>query len=164
MKNLKVKTIALIAAIGLISYSSMAQQIGKDVPPAIVKEFSTKYPGVQLNSWKAKDNAYIASFIMNSKAYKASYSADGTWLNTERTIRHISSLPEGVKSYLKNGYFASWHIDNMERVRTPMQNMYEVEVDNNSGNQMVYENAGSVEDKMLCFNDNGKLIKTINNN
>ena len=43
-----------------------------------------------------------------------------------------------------------------------MQNMYEVEVDNNSGNQMVYENAGSVEDKMLCFNDDGKLIKTIN--
>ncbi len=163
MKNL-VKTIVLIAAIGLISYGTMAQQSGKNVPLAVVKEFSAKYPGVQLNSWKAKDNAYIASFIMNNKSYKASYSADGTWVNTERTIRHISSLPAGAKSYLKNGYFASWHIDNMERVLTPVQNMYEVEVDNNNGNQIAYENAGSVEDKMLCFNDDGKLIKTINNN
>jgi hypothetical protein len=162
MKNLKVKTIVLIAAIGLISYSAMAQQTDKNVPPAVIKEFSAKYPGVQLKSWKAKDKAYIASFIMNNKVYEASYSGDGTWINTERNIRHISSLPFGAKSYLKTGSYASWHIDNMERVRTPMQNMYEVEVDNNSGNQMVYENAGSVEDKMLCFNDDGKLIKTIN--
>jgi hypothetical protein len=162
MKTLKVKTIVLIAAIGLISYGAMAQQTGKDVPPAVVKEFSTKYPAAQLKSWKAKDNAYIASFVMDNKVYEATYSGDGAWINTERTIRHISSLPEGAKLYLKNGYFASWHIDNMERVRTPMQNMYEVEVDNNSGNQMVYENAGSVEDKMLCFNDEGRLIKTIN--
>jgi len=68
MKNLKVKTIVLIAAIGLISYSTMAQQPGKDVPPAVVKEFSTKYPGVQLKSWKAKDKAYIASFVMRIKS------------------------------------------------------------------------------------------------
>ena len=163
MKNLKV-TVILIAAMGIISYSAMAQKADNNVPQAVLTAFSAKYPQAQLKSWKTKHNTCTASFVINNKNYKAAYSTDGNWLNTVRNIRHTSSLPSEVSLYLKKGSYASWHIDDMERVRTPLQNMYQVEVDNNSGNKMIYEGGGSFEDKVLCFNDHGKLIKTVDNN
>jgi hypothetical protein len=161
MKNLKIKTIILIVAMGMISYGTMAQKSKKDVPQAVLTAFSAKYPQVQLKGWKTKDKMYIASFVMDSKKYKASYSYDGNWLNTVRNIRHTTSLPDQARLYLKKSSYASWHIDNMQKLTTPAQNIYQVEVDNASGNRMVYEDAISFEDKMLCFNDKGELIKTI---
>jgi len=161
MKNLKVKTIIIIAAMGMISYNTMAQKSNNDVPQAVLAAFSAKYPQVQLKGWKTKDKMYIASFVMDSKKYKASYSDNGDWLNTVRNIRHTSSLPDQARIYLKKSSYASWHIDNMQKLATPLQNMYQVEVDNASGNKILYEDAVSFEDKMLCFNDNGELIKTI---
>ena len=161
MKNLKIKTIILIMVMGMISYSTMAQKFNNDVPQAVLTSFSAKYPQVQLKGWKTKDKMYIASFVMNNKKYKASYSDDGNWLNTVRNIRHTSSLPDQARLYLKKSNYASWHIDNMQKLASPVQNIYQVEVDNASGNRMVYADAISFEDKMLCFNDKGELIKTI---
>jgi hypothetical protein len=161
MKNLKIKTIILIVAMGMISYNTMAQKSYNDVPQAVLTSFAAKYPQVQLKGWKTKDKMYIASFVMDSKKYKASYSDDGNWLNTVRNIRHTTSLPDQARLYLKKSSYASWHIDNMQKLATPAQNIYQVEVDNASGNRMVYADAISFEDKMLCFNDKGELIKTI---
>jgi hypothetical protein len=151
MKNLRVKTIILIAAIGLISYSAMAQKAYNNVPQAVLTAFSAKYPQAQLKGWKTKDNTCIAKFVMNNKKYKASYSNDGNWLNTVRNIRHTSSLPDQARLYLKKSSYASWHIDNMQKLATPIQNMYQVEVDNASGNKILYEDAVSFEDKMLAL-------------
>lgn len=163
MKSLKIKACILIAAIGMITYSAMAQNTYNKVPQAVLAAFSAKYPGVQLKKWKTNHNTSTAVFVMNNKKYQASYSNDGGWLNTVRNIKHTSGLPVEAMLYLKKGNYASWHIDNMERLRTPSQNIYQVEIDNASGNKMLYEDAGSFEDKLLSFNDNGKLIKATDN-
>jgi hypothetical protein len=163
MKSLKIKAIILVATIGMITYSAMAQNPNNNVPQAVLTAFSAKYPDVQLKKWKTNHSTSIALFVMNNKKYQASYSNNGEWLNTVRNIKHTSSLPVQAMLYLKKGNYASWHIDNMERLRTPSQNIYQVEVDNASGNKMLYEDAGSFEDKLLSFNDNGQLIKAIDN-
>jgi hypothetical protein len=161
MKSLK--TVILIAVTGMLSYSAMAQKGANVVPQAVQTAFAAKYPVAQIKKWKTKNNTSTAIFVMDNKKYTAQYSNNGDWLVTERTIKHSSNLPANIRTYLKKSSYASWYIDDMERVRTPMRNMYQVEVDNNSGNKMIYEGVGSFEDKKLCFNDEGRLIETINN-
>jgi hypothetical protein len=164
MKNVQVKTIILIAAMWIISYNTMAQKATDMVPQAVIASFSAQYPQAQVKDWKIKNNDYIASFILNNRKSQAFYSPDGAWLNTEITIRHTRSLPMDVRLSLKKGNYASWYIDEIKNVKTPSHNMYLVQVDNNSGNKMVYEDAGSVDNRTLYFNDNGTLIKAVSNN
>jgi hypothetical protein len=59
--------------------------------------------------------------------------------------------------YLKNSKYASWHIDNLAKVQTPMHNVYMVQLDNHSGNTS-YENIGSDETENLYFNSKGDLV------
>jgi len=156
----KLIIIVLVAAMGAISFHTEAQN-SKNVPQALAAAFTAKYPEAQLKRWKNDHNIYSAVFLMNNKKYQASFADNGTWIKTARNIRHISNLPAEVRSFLKTNGYASWHIDNMTRLRTPVQNTYQVEVDNASGNvKWIYEDAGSLEDKMLSFNDQGKLLKT----
>ncbi len=164
MKNVQIKTIILIAAMWIISYNTMAQKAIDMVPQAVIASFSAQYPQVQVKRWETKNNDYIASFILNKRKCNAFYSPEGAWLNTEITIRHTRSLPVDVRLSLKNGHYASWYVDEIQNVKTPSKNMYLVQVDNNSGNKMVYEDAGSVDNRTLYFNDNGTLIKTVGNN
>jgi len=163
MKNLKVQTVILIVVMGLISYNTMAQKATKMVPQAVLIAFSVKYPQEELKNWKTKNNVYIASFAMADKKYRASFSNDGSWLSTETKIRKKANLPSQVQAYLKKSDYASWYIEKMEKVQTPLQNMYQVQIDNNSGNPTSYSNAGALENKMLCFNREGKLLKIVNN-
>ena len=163
MKCSKIKVIILVVAMGMSTYSTMAQNLNNNIPQAVLTAFSAKYPQVQLKKWKTKHNTSTALFIMNNKKYRALYSNEGIWLNTIRNIKHTSSLPAQAMLYLKKGNYASWHIDNMELLSTPSQNIYQVEVDNASGNKMLYENGGSFVDKLLCFNNEGELIKATDN-
>jgi hypothetical protein len=98
---------------------------------------------------------------MKDKKYMASYAPDGAWLNTGRSLRHKSSLPPSAQSFLKTGTYASWHIDDMEKLHKPGMDWYEVYVDNNSGNTTAYENGGSVSTKKLCFDLSGKLTGVV---
>jgi hypothetical protein len=164
MKNLMIKAIILIATMGIYSYDSLAQKAIVTLPQAVLTSFTAKYPQAQVKSWKMKGDISTASFAMDNKKYKAAFYDNGNWINTVRNIRHTSSLPNQVRLYLKGSRYASWHIDDMKRLRTPAQNMYEVEVDNNSGNKIAYEGGGSIEDQMLYFDDSGKLIKVAANN
>jgi len=157
MKNI-IKKISLIVAIGLISLHVFGQR-NKDVPQAVVNTFSSKYPQAYVKKWKSTNDAYMVYFNNNNKKYIASWSKTGEWIKTERDISNQSDLPAELQSYLKTGQYASWHIDDMMRVRTPQQNMYVIKVDNHSGSPFDYEDTGSAENRMLSFNDSGKLLK-----
>jgi len=49
MKNRIVKTIVLVSVMGLMSYSSMAQN---KEPLAVSNAFSARYPSAKLKGWK----------------------------------------------------------------------------------------------------------------
>ncbi|HZY39433.1 MAG TPA: PepSY-like domain-containing protein [Mucilaginibacter sp.] len=159
MKNI-LKSTFLAAAAGMIAFSAIAQK-KNDVPQAVLTAFSTKYPQAQVKKWKPSGDTYLARFTNDNKKYQASYSKTGEWISTEREIDRPSGLPTELQSFLKTSTYASWHIDDMKRVRTPMQNMYVIKLDNHSGSPFDYEDMGSAENKSLSFNDNGKLIKVV---
>lgn len=157
MKNM-IRNISLFVALGLMSVTALAQN-PYNIPQNVAAALSSKYPNAQVKKWRSSKGTYIAFFTNDNKKYKATYSGDGAWINTERDIRHESALPENLQSFLKTGTYASWHIDAMRRVRTPQANLYEVVLDNHSGSPSEYTGGGSAIDKELCFDDNGTLIK-----
>lgn len=160
--NLKIKTIVLIAAMGIISYPVIAQKM-TSVPQSAIDDFSSKYNQAQLKNWKTENNEYIASFVMNNRKWQAYYDNNGHWVETERTIRHIKNLASDIRKSLRNSQFASYHIDEVRLIQTPSKTIYSLEVDNNSGNKMLYDNIGSFDDELLYFSPKGELIKTVNN-
>jgi hypothetical protein len=160
MKTLK--TIILIAAMGMISYHTMAQK-ANTIPQSVTADFSSKYPGIQVKKWNTENNQYVASFKMNGRRCQAFFTVNGNWLNTEIEMRHLKNLSPDIRTSLRNSRYASYHIDNVERLRTPHEEMYIVEVDNNSGNKMLYDNIGSFDDQLLYFTHSGRLIKSVNN-
>lgn len=156
MKNQIVKTIVFVLVMGFMSYSSMAQNKNKE-PMAVSNAFSAKYPAAKLKNWKMRNDTCIAMFNMDKRHYRAFYTTNGTWIKTERNVKHLSTLPMPTQVYLKHSKYASWHIDNLAKVQTPMHNIYMVQLDNHSGNTS-YENVGSDETENLYFNSKGDLV------
>ncbi len=154
MKNRIVKTIVLVSVMGFMSYSSMAQS---KESMTVANAFSAKYPSAKLKDWKMKNDTCIAMFNMDKRHYQAYYTTGGTWIKTERNVKHLSTLPMPAQQYLKNSKYASWHVDNLAKVQTPMHNIYMVQLDNHSGNTS-YENIGSDETENLYFNSKGDLV------
>lgn len=153
--------IIFIAAIGLVSCSVQAQKRADNVPQPVVTAFSATYPGAKLKNWKINKDTFIASFKLADKKYQAYYSKNGDWIQSEQKIRNKTSLPQGAQLFLKTGKYASWHIDNLQNVSSPSNSLFLVSIDNNSGNPVSYSDNGSVENKILYFDDSGKLIKVI---
>jgi hypothetical protein len=164
MKTSRIKIIVLIAAIGMISYHAMAQQ-AMNVPQAVQTAFTAQYPQGHLKNWKMDKSGYVASFKLNKRECKATYANDGNWLSTETTFRHVTKhVSPDMKFALRNSRYASYHIDLVQDLQTPSKNLYLLQVDNNSGNQAAYENAGSVDDETLYFSRNGRLLRSVSSN
>jgi hypothetical protein len=155
MKTLIAKTIVLCSAIGLITCSAMAQSTQ---PMPVTNAFASRFPSAQVKEWKMRGDTSIAMFNMNNRHYKAYYTSDGTWLRTERNVKHLTTFPMMAQSYLKNSKFASWHIDNLAMVTTPRRSLYMVSLDNHSGNTS-YESNGNDITQDIYFTSSGRLVK-----
>jgi len=156
MKNI-IKTIMLVAVMGLISFNTFAQKTD-GVPQNVLAAFAAKYPGAQVKNWKEKKGISTVKFTMDGKKYQATYSQEGNWLMTERTLRHISSLPQDVRLFLKTNGYASWNVDDMKKIHLPGQDEFRLHVDNHSGSPFRYNDAVSADDRMLSFDVRGKLL------
>lgn len=90
MKKYIVVLILAIAA----SLSAICQSL--KTPPAIKNAFDTKFPNATNVKW-GKENAkeYEAEFKLNNTATSANFGLDGSWVETETTIR-TSDLPTAV--------------------------------------------------------------------
>jgi hypothetical protein len=160
MKTSKLKSLVLVAAMGMVSYGAMAQKT-VSVPSNVSTAFSTQYPQANLKNWTMDHDQYVASFKYNKRDWRAYYSADANWLSSERDIKHMKTLPYDVRHSLRTGKFAAYHVDQIARVQTPARNMYKIRVDNNNGQQTAYENAGSIDNETLYYSERGRLIKTV---
>ncbi|MBS1533043.1 MAG: PepSY-like domain-containing protein [Bacteroidetes bacterium] len=160
MKTLK--SLILAAAMGMISYQAIAQRSDR-IPLSVTTDFASKYPGVKVRNWEAGNDQYVASFRLNGRQCEAYYAKDGAWRSTEVIMRHLKNLSPDIRKALRDSKYASYHIDGVKRLHMPNSEMFIVEVDNNSGNKMIYDNLGSFDDQLLYFTVNGKLVKTVNN-
>jgi hypothetical protein len=156
MKTLK--AVVLIALFGLFSLDSLAQFI--TVPPAVKANFASKYPQAHVKNWGKDHNEFVAAYKLNNKRCHAFFAQNGVWLSTETDIR-IKDLDPAIKTYLKDSKYASYHIDRVEDVDSPGSPLYLVEVDNNSGNKVMYDNLGSFDDELLYFDHTGQFVKEV---
>lgn len=77
--------------------------------PAVVQtNFEKMYPGENDPDWSVDKNGnYEAHFKKDGERYRADYRPDGTWVETESSIKK-SDLPKAVKKVLKySSYLAS---------------------------------------------------------
>lgn len=156
--------IVLLLLLGGISRIAIAQKV-RNLPRAILTDFSAKYPQAHLKHWKLENNQYIASFVMDKRECEATYSNNGTWVSTEITFRHVlRHLTPEIRTSLRNSSYASYHIDEVKNLKMPSRDIYLLTIDNNSGNMSAYENAGSVDMETLYFSHNGRLIKSMADN
>lgn len=161
MKTLR--SVMLLTALSVIAYYTQAQDIYRNIPSPATNNFSAKYPGVAVKNWKKDAGGYEALFKMNKEKCTAYYDPSGNWLRTETSIP-LSKVPVDIRYALRQSNFASYHIDNVRNVHTPVTDMYRLEVDNNGGNPVSYTDFGSMDDQLLYFSPSGHLLKTKNNN
>jgi len=84
-----------------ISCNSVAQE---EVPESVRKNFQEKYPGENDPDWRLdKNNNFESHFKIDGIKYRADFSPDGHWIETETNIKK-KNLPKPIKKILKKKY------------------------------------------------------------
>ncbi|MEJ1222706.1 PepSY-like domain-containing protein [Sediminicola sp. 1XM1-17] len=85
----------------LISCESKAQD---GVPKEVKASFQNKYPGEGDPDWHKDSNGnYESNFKKDGKHYRADFSPNGDWIETERSMDK-GDLPEKVRDMIKDLY------------------------------------------------------------
>ncbi|QLG45728.1 PepSY-like domain-containing protein [Costertonia aggregata] len=90
----------------LISLNMLScQRVKKsDVPKAVKATFEAKYPGEDDPDWRLDRNDNFEShFKINGEHYRADFSPNGNWIETERNIKK-KELPKIIREKLKSDY------------------------------------------------------------
>ena len=84
-------------------------------PEAVELAFQTKYPGENDPDWELDANGnYEAHFKKKGEKYRADFKPDGTWVETENSIKK-KNLPEIIKNIIKKEY-SDYEITEVEHV------------------------------------------------
>ncbi len=130
----------------ICSLKSFSQKMKEsEVPAAVKTSFGKLFPGSSAK-WEKEDGNYEAGFKKEGKTISATFQTDGTFMESETTIKE-TDLPPAVINYLQANYTnkkikESAKITNATGVIT-----YEAEVDK----------------KDLIFDSNGKFLKEVKN-
>ncbi len=117
MKNI-IASFAILLAIGT---SSCQEQVAKKeqknagVPVEVLISFQKKYPKENIPEFKTDAHGYWeAHFKEKGEKYRADFNADGTWRETENSIK-VSELPKVIQEKLNTTY-ALYTITEVEHV------------------------------------------------
>jgi hypothetical protein len=123
------KAIVIMSFVGLVFATSACAQKVK-APEAILKAFNAKFPGATDVKWgKENSKEYEAEFKLNGTAVSANFGLDGSWKETETTIK-TADLPTPVVNAIKTKYPAGV-ITLAEKVEKPDKTYYETVVKSN---------------------------------
>lgn len=81
------------------------QSVGNaQAPDAVKATFENKYPGENDPDWHLDRNGnYESNFKKKGKHYKADFTPEGKWIETERRIKK-KELPKAIRKILKSEY------------------------------------------------------------
>ena len=89
--------------IGLVIFSCQ-NTITAQVPDAVQTTFENKYPGETDPDWHTdSNNNWEAHFKQKGEKYRADFSPNGQWIETESSIK-TSELPKAIKTVIKEKY------------------------------------------------------------
>jgi len=103
MKNYCYLICFLLSAFLTLACNETSAQKG-GTPAAVKKSFQSMYPGENDPDWDTDRNGnYEAHFKKDDVHYRADYSPDGKWIETENSIKK-KELPKAIKELLENKY------------------------------------------------------------
>ena len=75
-----------------------------EVPDIVKKSFVRKYPNEKKEKWNIdRNDNYEAKFKEGGETFKADFTPDGTWIETETSLKK-KDLPKAVKEAIKDKY------------------------------------------------------------
>ncbi|TMI73471.1 MAG: hypothetical protein E6H09_06870 [Bacteroidetes bacterium] len=126
---MKMKAIVLMSLLCVVVATTACAQKVK-APEAVLKAFNAKFPGATDVKWgKENSKEYEAEFKLNNTAVSANFGLDGSWKETETTIK-AADLPTPVVNAVKAKYPAGV-ITLAEKVEKPGKTYYETIVKSN---------------------------------
>jgi uncharacterized membrane protein YkoI len=141
---MKTSILVIVAAL-FISLNAFAQN-PKDLPAKVKTSFDQKFPSAQKTKWsKESAKEWEVEFVMSNKDYSASYSPDGTWLESEYKISE-NEIPAVVTNTLSKE-FPGYKITVSEISETAKSKVYEFDISN-----------GKTK-KEIAINADGSLVK-----
>jgi Putative beta-lactamase-inhibitor-like, PepSY-like len=85
----------------LLLFSQLLSCQLSDPPAKVIQAFNQKYPNAKEVSWNADRNArHEAEFKLGGIHYRADFKTDGTWVETETTVKW-KDLPAATKESFK---------------------------------------------------------------
>lgn len=144
------KTLIIILSV-LVSTSLFAQkdkEHTKDVPSAVTAAFVKQFPNVKDVDWEKEGKNYEAEFEVGEAETSATFTADGTLLETETEIE-VSALPNTAQQYISQHY-SGYTIKEAARITDHKGVVtYEAEVKKKG------------ESMDVIFSENGAFVKVI---
>lgn len=93
------KKIIIVVVSMLLCVSAKSIQ----VPEAVKKAFSHKFPSAEKVKWEKENNEYEASFILDKREVSATYTTDAQLKETETEIA-VAELPKSVLEAISKQY------------------------------------------------------------
>lgn len=133
-----------LTAIGFACAYGIA--LAANPPSEVKKAFDFKFPKATNVKWE-KENAkeWEASFLTNGEKVSANFSIDGSWVETEKSIK-ISELPKAVIQ-TEQKKFPGWKLVGAEKTET-------------AKNGLIYETiiTSGTHKKEIAFKENGTPV------
>ncbi len=147
------KTKVLIMA-ALVCNSFVSMSCSDDdnnfVPENVVtRAFDTKYPDARQVSWENEAGYVKAEFYTGSYEAEAWFDPQGIWLLTETDLPY-NALPQAVRSAFEAGPYASWKVDDVDKLERP-----------DTGTIYVLDVESGERDADLHYSENGILVKEV---
>lgn len=125
------KSLLMLMVGALLVLTSCQTKAQGKVPDEVKAAFQNKYPGENDPDWKKDRNGnYESHFKKDGKHYKADFSPDGNWIETELSIKK-KDLPEVIQDLIKAEY-SDFEIVEIEEVQHHSKGLfYDVEFKQN---------------------------------
>ncbi len=134
----------------LMLFSQLLSCHLSDPPVKVLNAFQQKYPNAKEVSWNADRNGrHEADFKVGGTHYRADFNQDGTWVETETSVKW-KDLPEATKESFKK--------------ESNQKSIVEIELVDSSKNGKFYdiEYKISVGKQDILITPDGKVIGTDN--
>lgn len=134
---------------------------GYKAPEAVQKALLARYPDATRIGWKQQNGYEKADFERPDTQLPGGYSdctawfdGSGDWHMTESEIA-FATLPQAVRDAFAASEYASWHIDEVERIeRKGLETLYNIEIEGRSA-------TGAETDVELYYTADGILVRTV---
>ncbi|QYA26464.1 hypothetical protein G3I01_13460 [Gramella sp. MT6] len=146
MRRVSILLVALLT-VGLLSCQEKkdTKKEKNEVPEVVQRTFQNKYPVENDPDWEKDDHGnWESHFKIDGEKYRADFNADGSWIETENSIKK-ENLPDAIKKKIEEEY-PDRKITEVEHVNSAKEGeFYDVEFKQKGKNMdVVFKEDGSV--------------------